>query len=129
MAVCPHISEVVRAGGGPRSDVEMYPVTVSYIGHRLGPAWHCAECAQKHEIPAEGLALEGEAGMDRFWVKLGLVPVCSVCFQEILGALAQARISAIALAVAVASAPMPEPEPEPEPAPEPEPEAAPEPSP
>lgn len=63
----------------------LVPVLCVYEGTELGPIWLCQACAKVHEIPPEGATLDGDAGMDKFWVTIDWSPVCPMCFKELRG--------------------------------------------
>lgn len=86
-SVCEHVAAKVAAPGGEQSlsNQTLIPVRVTYQQQTLGPTWLCADCALDHGIPAEGLALDGEAGLERFLTVIGFTPVCRHCFEERYG--------------------------------------------
>src|SRR5215472_14532122 len=83
-AVCSHVASRVRdesVGRGKEAE-PLFPVRVICAGQKLGPTWLCAACAREHCVPAAGLELEGDAGLERFISVIGFSPVCPKCFQE-----------------------------------------------
>ena len=77
-AVCEHLSRAIAAAEriGPTASL-----TVEYEGTRLGPIRFCTPCANLHGIPAEGLILTGDAGVERMF-EWGWTPICPVCFRD-----------------------------------------------
>ena len=90
-AVCPHLAAIVNEDHRQAASQSMHicAVTVCYEGLVLGPTWLCSDCAARHGVPKEGLRLDGESGLERYWSDIGFVPVCRYCLDEKLGSSSQ----------------------------------------
>ena len=79
-AVCEHVHRKVI--GGDSSVEPLFPVRSFYEGSTIGPTWLCSLCAKRYGVPAEGMILDGEAGLERYVMEIGWWPVCPRCFKE-----------------------------------------------
>lgn len=86
-SVCEHLAMtiVMSTSDHDSSGETLYPVRANYEGQEIGPTWLCATCAAIHGVPAEGLELQSESGLERFWNVIGFTPVCRKCFEETFG--------------------------------------------
>ena len=84
-AVCLHFAAMVYAGTPIRQ--ARFPISVTYAGQTLGPTWLCAECAARFNVPAEGVTLTDDNGLDIFWCKVDWKPVCPGCYDACRGTL------------------------------------------
>ena len=77
-AVCAHLHAAVLAG---ESLGAMSSLMVEFEGTPLGPIWFCEDCARRYGIPADGLRLTGDEGLEQMF-EWGWVPVCPLCFYD-----------------------------------------------
>jgi len=82
-AVCDHVAaSLFSTSPHPLDSASLVPVLTTYADQTLGPTWLCPDCAALHRVPPDGLILEGEEGLDRFFDTIGFTPVCPSCLTD-----------------------------------------------